>query len=516
MSNQDLDVALTYHAETKHSYDSVYRDHHFLDWDNQPRPYKDYRTLTPIALPPSLPETQHPALHNLTPAEMVSDPLRLPTLADLTYVLFYTAGVTKRRVLPGYGEMLFRAAACTGALYHIELYIAVAELPDLPAGVYHFSPVDFALRCLRQGDFRQALVEASADAAELVTTPVIIVGSDTFWRNAWKYRARAYRHSFWDAGTMLANLFAAATARALPARLVLGFRDTLVNAVLALDVPREVSLFLVGLGDSPSSPPPSPPVVSLTLAVSPLSREEVDYPAIQIMHTASVLDTPEDVTLWRGVAGPMSLPPAAGAVFPLQPIAAAQLPTAPLEHVIRRRGSARTFRHRALSFAALSTVLARATQTIPADFLEPPSTRLNDLYLIVHAVADLPPGAYVFRHEEQALELLQAGDFRAQAGALALGQTLAADASVNVYFLCDLPVILERFGNRGYRAAQLEAGILGGRMYLAAYAQGFGATGLTFFDDEVTHFFSPHAAEKSVMFLIAMGYAGPRQRAHRV
>jgi SagB-type dehydrogenase family enzyme len=136
---------------------------------------------------------------------------------------------------------------------------------------------------------------------------------------------------------------------------------------------------------------------------------------------------------------------------------------------------------------------------------------LNDLYLIVHAVSDLPAGTYVFRHEEQALEVLQAGDFRSQAGTLALGQTLAEDASVNVYFLCDLPVILERFGNRGYRAAQLEAGILGGRMYLAAYAQGFGATGLTFFDDEVIHFFSPHAAEKSVMFLIAMGHAGRRQ-----
>ena len=43
-------------------------------------------------------------------------------------------------------------------------------------------------------------------------------------------------------------------------------------------------------------------------------------------------------------------------------------------------------------------------------------------------------------------------------------------------------------------------------MYLAAYAQGFGATGLTFFDDEVTEFFSPHAAGKSVMFLVAFGY----------
>ena len=48
-------------------------------------------------------------------------------------------------------------------------------------------------------------------------------------------------------------------------------------------------------------------------------------------------------------------------------------------------------------------------------------------------------------------------------------------------------------------------------MYLAAYALGLGATGLTFFDDEVTRFFSPHAQGKSVMFLIALG--NPARRA---
>ncbi len=66
--------------------------------------------------------------------------------------------------------------------------------------------------------------------------------------------------------------------------------------------------------------------------------------------------------------------------------------------------------------------------------------------------------------------------------------------------------VLGRFGNRGYRVAQLEGGIIAGRMYLGAYAHGFGATGLTFFDDDVTDFFSPHAAGKSVMFLVALGY----------
>ncbi len=77
---------------------------------------------------------------------------------------------------------------------------------------------------------------------------------------------------------------------------------------------------------------------------------------------------------------------------------------------------------------------------------------------------------------------------------------------MNVYSLADLPPVLECFGNRGYRAAQPEGGTTGGRLYLAAYAQRFGATGLRFLDDEVTEFFSPHAAGKSVMFLVALGY----------
>jgi hypothetical protein len=52
---------------------------------------------------------------------------------------------------------------------------------------------------------------------------------------------------------------------------------------------------------------------------------------------------------------------------------------------------------------------------------------------------------------------------------------------------------------------QLEAGIMGGRLYLASYAQRMGATGLTFYDDEVTAFFSPHASGKSAIFLVAIG-----------
>jgi SagB-type dehydrogenase family enzyme len=158
-----------------------------------------------------------------------------------------------------------------------------------------------------------------------------------------------------------------------------------------------------------------------------------------------------------------------------------------------------------MSFLQLSTMLQLSTKPVPADFLADPGVHLNDLYLIVNNVDGLASGAYVFHREEGTLEQLGVGDFRRHAGVLGLHQDLPADASVNIFYLCDLNAILDKFGNRGYRAAQLEASIAAGRMYLAAYALRLGATGLTFYDDAVTAFFSPHAEEKSVMFLVALG-----------
>jgi SagB-type dehydrogenase family enzyme len=157
-------------------------------------------------------------------------------------------------------------------------------------------------------------------------------------------------------------------------------------------------------------------------------------------------------------------------------------------------------------------MLDRACTGMSADFPGGAGATLNQLYLIVNEVDGLPAGSYVFHRGPSALEQLREGDFRDRAGYLDLGQELAADAGVNVYFLADLHAALERYGNRGYRISQLEAAIMGGRLYLGAYAQGLGATGLTFFDDEVTEFFSPHAQGKSVMFLVALGKPASRRR----
>jgi SagB-type dehydrogenase family enzyme len=504
--NRNSDAARTYHEATKHSYTSIRTNTHFMDWSNQPLPFKIYPTLEPLRLPGEVRQTGVAALSAI--AESVpAQTNAVPDLEAVAQLLYLSAGITRKRSYSG-GEIYFRAAACTGALYEVELYLVCGDLTNLLAGVYHFAPAEFGLRQLRAGDYRRVLLEATGGEPTIAHAPLTIICTCTYWRNAWKYQARTYRHFGWDNGTLLANLLAVATALGLPARVVCGFVDANVNRLLDVDPQREVAFSLVALGHVAALPPPSPAEISpLRLETVPLSQREVDYPLMREMHAASSLDSPAEVEAWRGPASMSDFPSPAGPIVQLAPLSDAEMPRDPIEQVIQRRGSTRKFARSPITLPQLSTMLDRATRGVPADFLDPLGAQLNDLYLIVHAVEGLPSGAYVFHRSRGALECLKQGNFRADAGYLGLEQELPADAAVDIFFLADLRPILQRFGNRGYRVVQLEAGILGGKLYLAAYAQRLGATGLTFFDDDVTRFFSPHAEGKSAIFLVALGHS---------
>src|SRR5215470_349584 len=154
MNNRDLDAARRYHNGTKHSYQSVHNNLHYLDWHNQPLLFKIYPKLDPIVLPRQVPQTSVPALSAIStiPGEPASP--TVPDLNALALLLHFSAGVTKQKRFPGGETFFFRAAACTGALYEFELYPVCGDLPGLDAGVYHFGVRDFALRRLREGDWR--------------------------------------------------------------------------------------------------------------------------------------------------------------------------------------------------------------------------------------------------------------------------------------------------------------------------------------------------------------------------
>jgi SagB-type dehydrogenase family enzyme len=515
--NQNLDAALQYHSGTKHSYLGLRTQPHALDWENKPLLFKIYPTLEVTRLPRDFRESAMPALEAIAAPQPEARVEAVPDVETLAQLLFFSAGVTRSQK-HAQGETFFRAAACTGALYEIELYAVCADLkgthsPTLPAGVYHFGAAEFGLRQLRSGDFRQVLVEATGGEPAIAHAPITIICTGTYWRNAWKYRSRTYRHFGWDNGTILANLLATSAALKLPATIVTSFVDAQLNMLLGLDTRREVALSAVAVGFQPTPPADPPQLVSpLDLPVVAYSREEVDYPAMSRMHQASSLDSLEEVIAGRGKTPGREFPAPKHDTKTLSLPRDAHVPEDTIEKVISRRGSTRQFSRDPITQAQLALMLDRATRGIPADFLDPFGSHLNDLYLIINNVVGLSAGAYAYHWERKALELLKSGDFRDKAGYLGLEQQLPSDAAVDVFFLADLKRILERYGNRGYRATQLEAGIIGGRLYLAAYAQRLGASGLTFYDDDVISFFSPHARGKSAIFLVALGRSALRRK----
>jgi SagB-type dehydrogenase family enzyme len=518
--NTLIDAARQYHSGTKHSYMSVRLRPHSLDWKNKPLLFKIYPTLEVTRLPRDFQDTGTPALRAIAASPVHAKGECIPDLETLAQVLFFSAGVTKSRKHPE-GETFFRAAACTGALYEIELYVVCTDIrskiqlsdsaPVLPSGVYHFGAAEFGLRQLRAGDFRQTIVTATGDDLSIAHAPVIIICTGVYWRNAWKYRSRTYRHFGWDNGTILANCLAVSAAMNLPARVFAGFFDRQINELLDLDTNREVAFSIVSLGNTQSTPSALPTIEKLGLPLVPYSAEEVDYPSMRKMHEASSLTSATEVIEWRGKSPAIEVPPAKETTTALLPLDDSRLPSETIEQVIARRGSTRQFSRDPITFPQLSTMLDRATRGIPVDFLDPFGSHLNDLYLVVNNVVGLAAGTYVYHWEEKFLEILKRGEFREKAGYLGLEQQIPADAAVDVFFLADLKKVLQRYGNRGYRAVQLEAGILGGKLYLAAYAQKLGCSGLTFYDDDVVGFFSPHARGKSAIFLVALGRSALRK-----
>jgi SagB-type dehydrogenase family enzyme len=139
------------------------------------------------------------------------------------------------------------------------------------------------------------------------------------------------------------------------------------------------------------------------------------------------------------------------------------------------------------------------------DFIKRSQTSTTEVYIIANAVENLHRGSYYFNRYSESLELLKKDVHRDVSGYLCLWQTLFSDASVVFFLMTPLIQVLETYGNRGYRSAQFEAGIIAGKIYLSSYAQGIGASGSTFFDDAVSEFFSPHAKNKSTMIAVGVG-----------
>ncbi|HEY8627091.1 MAG TPA: nitroreductase family protein [Gaiellaceae bacterium] len=396
-----------------------------------------------------------------------ADAERLPLETSVAGPLLEAgAGIVRSREAPSIGRTIyFRGYSSAGALYPVEAYVASAE------GVFSFDALGHELVRLGR-DVRGPLAQAAA-------TPVreaFVILTGIHARTGWKYMERGYRHIWWDAGTMLANLLALAAADDLAPRLHTAFVDREVNGLLDVDGRHEYALALLGLGPEVESPPNS---ASNTLL---LSEAGLEYPLAEGAHAASALHDADAVRASR-VDQPGGEPKLARDV---------------LVRAIRRRGSVRDFSPEPLPRDEVAEVLAWSEAPIPADV--PPVVRQ---WVTVNAVEGLEPGIY-----DAQLKLMRSvpeDELRERSGFAAMEQDHPRLAAFDVWQMADLDDVGARLGDRGYRWAQLEAGIRAGRLQIGAFMRGWGAAASTFYDEEVSKLLD---TDEAPLLMVAIGNRG--------
>ncbi len=481
--------AVEYHGTTKLGY---------INLKTKPSLYKSYDIDPDITLEGQSIEINIPTLDCGDPKNSGQTSVGLTEIATL---LNLSSGIIKRNISTTAGLVDYRAASSAGALYPIETYLVSGDLQNIPAGIYHFSPKDNVLTKIADGDYRSLLSSGRPEHHEISNSPIVLVYTSIIWRSTWKYRARGYRYSLWDNGTILSNLINASNALGIPNKLYLGFTDNTVNDLLGLDGVKEAATCMVTLGAQSvkhvHNPPPN------TIKINPDYDNDIEYDEVTKLHKATKINSPADLDKWLAAIPERHEYPAGESKLSTKFIPTMESKS--LHDTITNRGSTRRFQRTSLSQAHLIHLLNSSTNPARSDFLNENRPSLLEFYFIVNSVTGVPSGAYYYSLNNNSLELLNSGNFRSEAGHLCFEQALGYDSSVVAFIMADLTRLSTEYGDRGYRAAQIEAGMRGGQLYLSAYSMGLGASGITFYDDSVTEFFSPHASTTTPMFVVTIG-----------
>jgi SagB-type dehydrogenase family enzyme len=488
-----------YHESTVHTVESLRRSPHALDWANMPHPFRHYEGVPVLDLPADPPSPESPALdvlqgdvlQGLSGATPVSD-----GSAFLSQLLFYCASISASKLVPSTGyRYALRVNPSSGNLHPTEFHFITRGLKEWPDGLYHYRPSSHMAEQRALGGFE---IQSPASSA-----PIVFILTSIVWREAWKYRDRAYRYCLHDIGHAWQALALAARAMGCYASAIGQFSDDDVAHLCRFNED-EWPMLMVELRGAPIAlrEPDPGETVWYGGQANQLSKETIVYKQIDQIHEATKLSSHQAA---RPISAAPPAPVGAGNIKLPAPASS----TRPFGEVVRMRRSALDFLggEQSMSLTQLAAILGAAAQPLIADFA---GARFIQLYLYVHRVLGLEPGVYRHWPERAELEKVKDGDQCIAAAGLSLGQFLAGNACVAFSMIGDLERATRAHGDRGYRYVHFEAGAVGQRLYLAAEALGLGATGIgAFYDEEVHRYLNLTPDQGRVVYHFAIGYPVP-------
>jgi SagB-type dehydrogenase family enzyme len=495
------DGIVRYHEQTKHHYERYARSAGYMDWENQPNPFRFYEKTRLVELPllKEDPRTGYPDLYRRD-----NNPPREFTIETIAGVLELSLGLSAWKAA-GRSQWSLRMNPSSGNLHPTEAHLILPQLSTVPAGIYHYSPLT---HCLEERALLPAKMQQQI-ASHFKGDGFLIGLSSIFWRESWKYGERAFRYCNHDVGHALAAISIAANLFGWKTTYLNGLSDDALDVMLGFDKTRFADLeeehpdllcFVhpKNRSEIPRSLPESMIAEFGRLAFkgmpNTLSRQRIDWQIVyRTAHLTRKPTTPEKRYIFDQNDARHQ--------------ASSQLTAA---QIIRRRRSATAFDPG--GSLKKSQFLTMLEKTLPRNTAAPFDVELMQpsihLLIFLHQVSGLLPGLYLFLRsagdaevlkkaagssfvwqpieKDFPLYLLEEGNFRQQATMVSCHQDIAGDGAFSLGMIAAFSGTICSAPYR-YRQLFWESGMIGQVLYIEAEAHGFRGTGIGCFFDDAVH-----------------------------
>ncbi|MCU7933096.1 MAG: SagB family peptide dehydrogenase [Candidatus Thiodiazotropha sp. (ex Codakia rugifera)] len=500
----NLAIVRDYHARTKHHFDRYAAGPDYLDWEQQPDPFRRFNNTTLIDLPLSfdpLPDTFLGDLDKQRPDKQ----LKAWGLPEIASLLRFSLGLSAWKVF-GSSRWALRCTPSSGNLHATECYLVIRGLSALQNGIYHYAPHEHGLEL-------RAIFSKDDEVTHNPDTEILVGLSSIAWREAWKYGERAYRYVQLDLGHAIGALAYSSAAMGLILEPVNIASDSLAT--------------LLGIDRNSDFKDAECEYPDLLLRIKPKQNQT------RLAISESWLEQAR-TACWRGQANILSTEPhhqwpiiqcvgnatrrgsdginikSVGADLP-PPL---PTPQKPIHQLILQRRSAQAFSgkgsmRRETLFQMLDALLSRPERTPWSSWPQQPRIHL---ILFLHRIEGLDSGLYLLPRRPKIQTTLKASmadeflwkiaagspdhlplyhllsaDTKQAARTLSCHQDIAASSYFSLGMLAEFDSTLEADGPQAYPELFWEAGLIGHVLYLQAEAAGVSGTGIGCFFDDAVH-----------------------------
>lgn len=484
--NENIKTVIEYHQNTKHHYNRYAKSLGYMDWANQPDPFRTYSGAKEVLLPLSL-DNPTPPYHLLFTQELPSAPLLLQSLSQL---LQFSMGISAIKS-NGYDEWALRCNASSGNLHPSEVYLILPPLEDVneQSTICHYSSKSHSLEILNS--FDSHMWEKLPQGTFFISVDSIV------YREVWKYGERAFRYTQLDAGHALRSIAISAKT--------LGWQEQILY-----DISDEEISHLFGFNQSERFEKNEIEIPDMLLMISPKHQEDIAIPVTDILNSLKPFDSYANILTsnhqeWPIISQIEKVTASTGEKnrYSFSGKSNFRKPTKEAKDVILNRRSAQMMNREnsQISFEEFITLL----QSTQESFCHIPN-RVN-LVLFVHNVATLPTGLYLYLRDHPALKnlqsslhesfefkeidsnlfLLREGDYKYVSKAISCTQDIACDGAFSLGMLAPFHDEILSYGAQRYKQLYWECGAIGQQLYLEATSLGLSATGIGCFLDDAFH-----------------------------